>query len=526
MIKNFKWFLGSAGTVGSMCGLLFSLMLCAEDVAATSFYISPTGRDSNAGTSASSPWLTFSKALTTMRCGDTLNLMDGVYGDGTSTGKVDLRYRNCASGSVLTLRSLNQRKAWIKDSGRGRAMLILNSAYVTVDGIVMSSRDNNYDARAYEQNGWPLYVNTSHHIVIKNVVLANPNRYGGLPLLQLTDVSDVLVEDSEFYNFHRQAINTKPGTRVIVRRVYCNPRIGGLAGGYPNANGTAGADACISFYPCRDCILENSIADGSPKSLWLIELNASGGGLLKGNKVLGSIGYKTSHNGVYINARGEGLTYMPQDTTLENVVFYNHRSNSAIRNSDAKNTIIKNVTLIGSGSLRGITTDQTGKGDGAYSTTMQNVLSLNQTQYGFYVQPGVQTWKGNEVNAFNTARAVYPSPPARWTNVSSSHPFLGACAAWVPDGSSMKRAGVGGADIGANILYRYQNGVLTSVPLWNRTTGTFPHGALVPGLNNIPGQSLYDLHVRLNINRNGCSFPAVYRSSATTLVAPTSASSF
>ena len=524
MIKNCQQFLQSTGMVGGICGLLLSLILCSEDVEATSFYVSPNGKDSNAGTSTSSPWLTFSKALATMRCGDTLNLMDGVYGDGTSTGKPDLRNKSCTSSTVLTIRSLNQRKAWIKDSGRGRSMIVLNSAYVTIDGIVMSSRDSNYTT-GYEPYGWPLYVYASHHIVIKNVVLANPNRYGGSPLLQLTNVSDVLVEDSEFYNFHRQAINAKPGTRVIVRRVYCNPRIGGLAGGYPNANGTSGADACISFYPCQDCIVENSIADGSPKSLWLVEMNASGGTPLKGNKILGSIGYKTSANAIYINARGTGSSMMPQNTTVENVVIYGHRRASGIRNSDAKNTIIRNATLVGSGGSRGITTDQRGYGDGVYSTTMQNVLSLNQTEYGFVVQSGVQTWNGTEMNAYNTNRTAYPSPPAKWVNMSSSHPVLGACVAWIPDGSPMKRAGVGGKDIGANILNRYQNGVLTSVALWNKTTGAFPHGALVPGLNNIAGQSLYDLHIRLNINRNGCSFPSAYKTSTTTLAAPTSARS-
>jgi hypothetical protein len=461
-----------------------------------------------------------------MRCGDTLNLMDGLYGDGTTTGKPDLRNRTCTSGTVLTVRSLNQRKAWIKDAGKGRAMLVMSSAYVTLDGIVMSSKDNNYDLAAYEQYGLPLYVLDSHHIVIKNAVLSNVNRYGNLPLLQLTRASDTLVEDSEFYNFHRHAIVTKPGTRVIIRRVYCNPRIGGLVGGYPNGNGTNGGDACVAFYPCLNCIIENVIADGSPKSVALADLSASGGTPLQGNKILGSIGYKTAINGINLNSRGKGLAYMPRDTTIDNVVIYNHQRASAIRNSDAKNTKIQNVTLIGSGSTRGITTDQRGYGDGAYSTSMVNVLSHNHVEYGFVVQSGVQSWTGNEMNSYNNKYTAYPFPPSKWINLTTSNPALGACTVWIPDGSSMKRGGVGGADIGANVLYRYQNGVLTNVGLWNKTTGAFPHGALVSGLNNIAGQSLYDVHIRLNINRNGCSFPAAYRNSATALVAPTSATSF
>ncbi|MEQ1679894.1 MAG: hypothetical protein ABL950_04740 [Nitrospira sp.] len=401
-------------------------------------------------------------------------------------------------------------------------MRVANSSYITMDGIVFSSRDNNYSS-TYEQGGMPAYVLESHHITIKNAVLSNPNRYGNLHLLVMVRVSDSLVVDSEFYNFHRHAIVTKPGTRVTIRRVYCNSRIGGLAGGYPTINGTNGADACVALYPCQYCIIENTIADGSPKLSFLAELNASGEVPLKGNKILGSIGYRSGNNGVYINSRGSGLMMMPQDTRVENVVIYNHRSSSAIRNSDAKNTVIKNVTLVGAGSDRGITTDQRGYGDGDYSTTMQNALVLNQANVGLTVK-GVSTWSGSEINSYNNRYVISPTPPARWTQITTTNPALGACIAWIPAGSTMKGGGIGGADIGANVLYRYENGVLTNVPLWNRTTGAFPHGALVPGLNNIAGQSLYDLHIRLNINRNGCSFPVAYRSSATSLVAPASAS--
>ncbi len=39
-------------------------------------------------------------------------------------------------------------------------------------------------------------------------------------------------------------------------------------------------------------------------------------------------------------------------------------------------------------------------------------------------------------------------------------------ALFISPTSPLKRAGIGGADIGCNILYRYQNGILTQVPLW------------------------------------------------------------
>jgi hypothetical protein len=73
---------------------------------------------------------------------------------------------------------------------------------------------------------------------------------------------------------------------------------------------------------------------------------------------------------------------------------------------------------------------------------------------------------------------------------------------YVPEGSNMKRAGKNGSDIGANILYRYENGILTFIPLWDPTTGAFPCGVIVPGINDLPGFSCFDVNQRLNVNAN------------------------
>jgi hypothetical protein len=70
----------------------------------------------------------------------------------------------------------------------------------------------------------------------------------------------------------------------------------------------------------------------------------------------------------------------------------------------------------------------------------------------------------------------------------------------------MKGAGESGADIGANIVYRYEDGVLTRSPLWDPATGAFPCGAIVPGINDGP-RACRNLHERLNVNTNGCRLP-------------------
>jgi hypothetical protein len=74
----------------------------------------------------------------------------------------------------------------------------------------------------------------------------------------------------------------------------------------------------------------------------------------------------------------------------------------------------------------------------------------------------------------------------------------------------MKRAGKNGADIGANVLYRYENGVLTTQPLWDPVTGRFPCGAVVEGVNSDPAISCIGVHQRLNVNTTGCPFPQGY----------------
>ncbi len=62
----------------------------------------------------------------------------------------------------------------------------------------------------------------------------------------------------------------------------------------------------------------------------------------------------------------------------------------------------------------------------------------------------------------------------------------------------MSGAGSDGSDIGANIIYRYKDGVLTNALLWDVDTGAFPCGAIVPGINDV-GEVCSSVHSRLGI---------------------------
>jgi hypothetical protein len=92
---------------------------------------------------------------------------------------------------------------------------------------------------------------------------------------------------------------------------------------------------------------------------------------------------------------------------------------------------------------------------------------------------------------------------------TSLDPMLGGCLVTIPAGSPLATAGVGGGPIGARVLYRLENGQATAAPLWDPTTGAFPCGATVTGLNDAARAdvSCLGFHARLGVGANGCGTP-------------------
>ncbi|BFU90346.1 MAG: hypothetical protein NTAFB01_15330 [Nitrospira sp.] len=479
------------------------------------YYISPVGSDANPGTS-SKPWLTFSHAISPTRatCGDTLVLKNGIYGDDTTTGKISVSGLLCTEGNELTIQAENQRKAKINDDGSGRAVYVVNSAYIIIDGLYARSTDN-----SGSKFGYPFFTNRNNHITLKNLVARNPNRYANTHAIAVENSQDILVEDSEVYTFHRHCVEAWVSQRVVVRRQYCNPRGGKIPGGFGLNQGPLGSGAAVvTMYPCKDCILENSIADGTTHPMYLNEMNATyaAGIVMSGSKVLGSICYKCNYgNAVYPGGRYVVDTnHSPQNILIRDVASVNFSgSANGVRCSDCMNVTVDHFTLLGSGTgTNGIQADQTNFGatPAQSSITITNTLISDMAGSGFSIN-GYNTWIGNKLYSYSNGAAFSPGLPSNWTNTSTSNHGMGTCKMWVPEGSPLKGAGTGGSDIGATILYRYVNGVLTSTPLWDPATGEFPHGASdLDGMNRVAGQSLFDIHTRLNVDTGGCSFPRNY----------------
>jgi hypothetical protein len=82
-----------------------------------------------------------------------------------------------------------------------------------------------------------------------------------------------------------------------------------------------------------------------------------------------------------------------------------------------------------------------------------------------------------------------------------------ACVAYLGDGSPLRGAAGAEGDVGARVVQRYVDGVLTDEPLWDPETGAFPCGAVVPGINDDPSQSCIGVHERLRVGSAGCALP-------------------
>jgi hypothetical protein len=241
------------------------------------------------------------------------------------------------------------------------------------------------------------------------------------------------------------------------------------------------------------------------------------------NKWFGNVAF--NGGGFNQTARSEcapnTVNQMPTNSVLENNVVLNHDQWTAFQCRACKNFQMTNNSVFdgvhnpytGYTGLVGVYWDLScgtscGEGgDGVATDFATNTLIVNAGPDGAFNVGNVAQWSASYVWAYNNASSSPGLGDGHYSHVFTSDPKLGACKVFIPSGSGPKGAGAGGADIGANILYRYQDGVLTNTPLWDPATGRFPCGAQVAGINDVAGSSCFDVHTRLNVNTNGCMLP-------------------
>jgi hypothetical protein len=511
---------------------LLALFIAARSYAsATDYFISPTGSDRNNGLDAGHPWLTFRRAQRkdVLAPGNRLILLDGEYTVPTN-GRPSFNCSpesgnalNGTDGSHVTITAQNERKAWVHGDGAADTLRVYDCRYYDIVGLNISMADTPIDnsIHALEITG-PTSGSISTHVTIKRNILHHDNRYSNSHLVAISRSTYWLTEENEYYFFHRHAEWHGSGADFgESRRNYANSRrfddLPGC-GAYPapNCSGGPGGDESFSNYPGSNNVFENDISEGSLDGF---TVNASGTSV--NNRYYGDISLndRTSWR---IVARGSDLSNMPVNTEVRDaVMIVSANSQGVVWISSSKNTIFEHASLFVSNALqRGFRVDsQRTKGDGALSLSIRNTFIKGIAADGVSIEdPPLNSttlsWTVDHVWSNGPLTAFTPSGSTRngkLTNTATTDPGVGTCRLWVPTAAAAHGAGSGGSDIGATILYKYENGVLTRLSLWDPSTGAFlGSGAIVAGLNDIPGSSLFDVHKRLNVNQNGCPFPPGY----------------
>jgi len=473
-------------------------------------YVAPDGSDENDGTSPESAWLTFAHAVAQLRPGDVLGAVDGVY-EPQTTGLIHV---DCRAGAMegtaeapITVRAVNERRAILRSDGLVTAINAVNARYWNFLGLVAVGADK----KAAQGNYHLIGVDYSHSISVKRCVVAYANRTGWNANNQLHSIrysTDVTVEECEYYGHHRHALSLWKSHNCTARRNYVNPR----HHRGPDARG----DEAIVFYQSSWCIAENNISEGLN-----LGFQAHGGVTFDGlpggghNQFLGNIsigGWNATRTDSRLRPHTE---IKPATGNIFRDFLVVRPQRFGIWLSSTTDTLVENATIY-AGESDGFVADE--RGDGPYdevpggcSCTLRNSLIVGGAGAGVrttYPQWLVESClvTGNAGGDYLTEGAgeVRDSLDLEPTGIGLG---AGECIVYVPAGSQLRGAGTGGADVGANVIYRYVDGELTPEPLWDPITGEFPHGPTVEGISDVAGDSLFDVHARLNVNCNGCALP-------------------
>jgi hypothetical protein len=502
-------------------GLVGTLTARASGPAGRVLHIAPDGDDAADG-SATAAWRTWPFALGALQPGDTLVVHDGTWTDRASCAGLAMP---CLSGAAMPASNCNgtersgtptapitiiaehQRRAHLVGAGTTRTMRVQNCAWWIVDGLHGTSTDAGTLAL-----GEVFVFDDVTAVVGRNLLADQPNRCGNNHAISVGGVtsSNVVIEDSEVYAFHRVALFAFGTDAVTFRRSYVHSRdTPGLPGSPqdPGATRGEGGVECYNFNRPASCVAENVIAENVRSGFHDVDSVSW--------RVSGSIARDAIFGAIQTSASMPPPLKAPR--RIEDFVCVGCDVGIWVRGVNAD---IRGATLV-EGRARGapgfgVGASADGYGGMGGTTTWRNVLTLDNERAGFLIS-NQASWLIAYGNAAGNAND-YPVAEEIGDdagNIQRSFALVptevgnhdGSCLVHVPPTSTMSQAGDGGGPLGANVVYQVIDGQQTDRKLWNQRTGQFPCGAIVPGINDVAGASCFDVHERLRVGVAGCAIP-------------------
>jgi len=436
----------------AICFLILFSAFITSITYATDFYIKPSGgSNSNDGLTQSTPWATFSHAMGNLSPGDTLYLMNGTY---TETLNITVSGIN---GNPVTFKALNDGKAILDGTRDSDVLRIAGTASshktdIKIEGVVCKNAYINV-----------VSIHYADRIILKRVSAydAGTGNSGNVHQFSLWHASDVLLEDCAAAGYGRVPYNALDCDSITFRRcfVYYEDSV---AGG-----------VLLQLYGSDNCRVENCVGfqDADKVAIWGITVwchnyNASA----DNNKIYGNVVRDVNSNFAYHIASA-------QKNIIGNEFKHNVSIDSAIgfRHAADGNLVAENFTIVGSTmrryQLESYDNYYTLNTDFKIGGTLKNSSFMNGNG-GIYYETsdtGFTSCK-NTYNNFYNVTTTYQGNASQGTGEKTLNPNYNTATygdgAYLMVPSALKGQGNGGGDIGAEVLYRYLDGVLTSTPLW------------------------------------------------------------
>ncbi len=384
--------------------------------------------------------------VSSLHPGDTLILNDGTF----TNSQLLVQNIHGTQTAPITIEAAHDGAAIIDGNSNANYPAIIqvdNSSYITIKGLV--ARNSSGDVVGV--------YNPSTAITIQRITAYN----AGTGNKHVVDVeawgngspSNILLEDVAAWGNGRYIFSVYHANNVILRRCW--------AKWTSQSNFSPAPRAPYNVYGSSNVVLENDIGwngipVGQQTDIFAAMWETSDGPPTDNVSYYGNMFFNNWNGVVTNNSAGK-------NTTFTNNFFYNNRKQgtgttgyehgNGIQWWDPNPGIITNSTFVN---------NEVGYNKGASQQTLtNNVFVNNDTAIIGAPQESYSDFFANKNLGVTPGSTDTQVDPGYDTNTYGLGAYL-----FVPNTSPLKHKGANGADIGADILYEYQNGQLTTTPLW------------------------------------------------------------
>jgi hypothetical protein len=425
--------------------LFFALFLIwSTTLQAGTYYASPTGNGD--GRFASHPFQ-IKDFWSVAKQGDVLLLLDGKY-TGENSMITPPEGLSGSIGKPITVKALNDGKAEIDGENTRPVVYLRFNDYFVLEGFNVHSSGPNADV---------VQLDRSNNNIIRRVIAWDAPAVGNREVFAVNYGSDNLLEDVAGWGSGRKIFGLFSDTRTTLRRCFFRFT-------YHMDTKSFWKVAMTMGYYSTETLIENCVGTwdelpGTYESQRYAIFGTDNFGAGP-HRVLGSIGYHLSTQRGTPNFIFSTVNFGPS-YIIKDVIGYTDRTdNIGVFALDSKTSVTASyLTSIGGSGL--------GDNDFSYSVFAQN-------QVGTVHHIIVQNSKRNGTNVgdrfdyvryWNNVNNYTDSAPVHFTVANPNFTANGGNILQVGL-SEAERPKVDGQSVGAQIQYRYVNGVLTNEPLW------------------------------------------------------------